>query len=347
MFGFGRRPPPNVSHSVWPSSIGGNAAALLAGIEDDHDGRGWWYYTVELEPGLVREGIYPPSLPMLPRVLLEQVDVAGADCLDIGTMEGLIAVVLKRRGAKHVLAVDAVDHCLGKLRAVQRAYDVDFDYRTVGLMYGLDRKIPERSFDLVNLSGFLYHVLSPLMILSGVRPLVKRDGILIVSTNVVVTDEYTMHFNDRGRMQVEPNTFWYLSVPLLDYLLRYLRLAPLELRFLAHESVVNVRGQDSYVFDKPSGYLSVACRAVDEPQATADDAWMGRSVTESWEYLDLVDWERVSRQPRSQIRLEARAELPRREDTGSVDLLAAIRTLGSVGAARTPRESHCLLLADV
>ena len=50
----------------------------------------WWYYSVELLPGVVTNGQYEDTFPMLPRLLLRQCGVEGADCLDIGTMEGLI-----------------------------------------------------------------------------------------------------------------------------------------------------------------------------------------------------------------------------------------------------------------
>jgi hypothetical protein len=76
-------------------------------------------------------------------------------------------------------------------------------------------------------SGPLYHVFSPLGVLCGLRPLVKRGGLMIVSTNVVVEDGYTMEFNNAGRTQAEQDTFWYPAVRLLDYTLRHLRLRPI------------------------------------------------------------------------------------------------------------------------
>src|SRR5271167_532319 len=131
------------------------------------------------------KGQHPPGMPMLPRVMLRDCEVEGKDCLDVGTMEALVPTLLARRRAKRVLAVDAVDHCVEKMERVRRAYGVDFDYRSVGLLYGLDEKLEGQSFDLINLSGVLYHVFSPLQILCGIRPLLKRNGLLVVSTNVV------------------------------------------------------------------------------------------------------------------------------------------------------------------
>src|SRR5438552_17516831 len=94
------------------------------------------------------------------------------------------------------------------------------------------RKSRRASFDVINLSGVLNHVFSPLMVLAGVRPLLKRNGLMIVSTNVVVDNGFTMQFNNAGRLQEEANTFWYLSVGALDYLLRYLKLAPIDCLYI-------------------------------------------------------------------------------------------------------------------
>ncbi|HEX3317135.1 MAG TPA: hypothetical protein VHR88_03890 [Solirubrobacteraceae bacterium] len=70
----------------------------------------WWYYGVELMPGLIAEGHYPGSLPMLPRLLLRRCDLGGMACLDMGCMEGLMPVLMTRGGAARVLAIDGVDH---------------------------------------------------------------------------------------------------------------------------------------------------------------------------------------------------------------------------------------------
>jgi SAM-dependent methyltransferase len=252
-------------------------------------------------------------------------------------------VLMRRGGADRVLAVDAVDHCLGKLAAVKRAYGVDFEYRNVGLMYELDSKLPGEAFDLVNLSGLLYHVLSPPLALCGVRPLLKRNGLLIVSTIVVDDDGLFMEFNAGGRLQEEPNTFWYVSVPLFDYLLRYLRLAPIDCVYLAH---ADLDWMDPPL-EKPTGYLAVACRAVDEPLPTSGDAWMPQSAQASWEYLNLCDWSRAERQEESSAGYAAGVDPSlARSDTRTVDLLAAVGAQGSWGLARSLEESHHLRLGD-
>ena len=62
-----------------------------------------------------------------------------------------------------------------------------------------------------------------------------------------------MEFNNAGRIQEEANTFWYVSVPLLDYMLRYLALAPIDCSFTWHSSLADPHVRQR--FDKPSGYI--------------------------------------------------------------------------------------------
>jgi 2-polyprenyl-3-methyl-5-hydroxy-6-metoxy-1,4-benzoquinol methylase len=303
----------------------------------------WWYYSIELLPGLITKGIYPCDLPMLPRLMLRKCDLRGSSCLDMGTMEGLIPTLMCRGGAREVVAIDAVNHCFEKLHAVQHYYGVKFSYRSVGLMYDLHEKFEGRSFDLINCSGLLYHVFSPLMLLCGVRPLLKRNGMMIVSTNVTVEDGYTMEFNNAGRMQPEANTFWYLSVKLLDYLLRYLKLAPIDALYIPHASV---NSEVKYVFDKPSGHLSVLCRANDEVIAAPEDAWMAESALTSWEYLGISS-DQLARQPISDIACKGEVDKAfYRTDTNTLDLWRAINEGDALQQTAQISESHVLRLTD-
>jgi 2-polyprenyl-3-methyl-5-hydroxy-6-metoxy-1,4-benzoquinol methylase len=305
---------------------------------------GWWYYSVELMPDMIAQGIYPPDLPMLPRMMLKRCELAGMTCLDLGSMEGLMPVLMRRGGARAVLATDAIPHCTEKMDAVQHYYGVDFDYKSVGLMYDLGKKLGGRGFDLINCSGLLYHVFSPLLVLAGMRSLLKKNGLLIVSTNVILDDSYRMTFNNAGRMQPEGNTFWYTSAKLLDYLLRYLKLAPLECLFFPH---TEIRSNVKYVFNETSGYLSVLCRAVDHILPTRDDEWMAESEQRSWEHRELVDWKQAERQPASDIKY--RGQIDRRymrEDIDCIDLSRAVEQGAPVLAAEQGSESHILRLAD-
>ncbi len=293
--------------------------------------KAWWYYSAELEPGRIARGQYEDSLPMLPRMMLRDVEVAGMDCLDVGTMEGMIPVLLAKRGA-YAMGTDENIRCIPKLSALRAAHGVDVRFFTPHSVYEMDETFKYEGFDLINLSGLLYHVVSPLMVLLGIRPLLKRNGLLIVSTNVIAEAGMYAEFNAHGRMQVEANTFWYPTMELLDYWLRMLRLQPIDSLFMPHAAVgkVMLNGiPNTYTFDKKSGYLSVICRAVDEaPQA---DGWMNAAIEMSVDFQRMTDWKRACAQPVSTISYLAPQN---------------VRGPRIVTTAKDHHDSHLLLLGD-
>ncbi|HMJ95061.1 MAG TPA: methyltransferase domain-containing protein [Thermoleophilaceae bacterium] len=300
--------------------------------------RAWWYYSVELLPGVVMPGSYPADLPMLPRVVLRRCEVADMSCLDLGTMEGVVPVLWRKRGARSVLGVDATNHCVGKMAAVRHYHEVDFGFRRVGLMYDLHRQLAGGSFDLVNCSGLLYHVFSPLAVLASARPLVKRGGLMVVSTNVTLDPDPVMDFNAGGRMHADGNTFWFTSVALLDYMLRYMRLVPIDCEFMPLKAWAGEESQRlgrNLDFEKPSGYLSVVCRAVDSVET---DVWMRNSEQTSIEYQGLTDWRLAQSQPRSEIRYDAK------EDPDDFDLVRTVHDRRPVMPPAAPLDSHLLAL---
>lgn len=288
----------------------------------------WWYYSVELAEGIITKGQYQAELPMVPRLLTRQVNLTGMDCLDLGSVEGLMPALMVRGGAGRVLATDFTNYCADKIVAVKKAFDVDFDFKSVGLMYDLHTKI-RGGFDYINCSGLLYHTWSPLDVLAGIRPLLKRNGIMLVSTNVLIEDEWTAEFNAAGRLNQETNTFWYLSVPTLDYLLRYLRLRPIDALVIPEADFHQpLRG----VISKRTGYVGVLCRADDT--AIDQDKWMARSVSESWEHRHRTDWHRAARQPESRIQLK----------TAELENPLAVGKIRRADYPALPDDSHLLRL---
>jgi 2-polyprenyl-3-methyl-5-hydroxy-6-metoxy-1,4-benzoquinol methylase len=263
----------------------------------------FWYYGIELLPGVATRGQFPETMPLLPRMLLRNCNLKGADCLDVGSMEGLIPVLMCRQGARRVLAADFNFHAYSKMVAVMRYYGVAFSFKRLGLLYDLANKIysPKwRGFDLVNLSGVLYHVFSPFHVLAGVRPLLKKDGLMIVSTNVINRDDFSMEFNNSGKLQSESNTFWYPSIDMFDYMLRYFQLAPIDCLYYKYPPQDEVRYSSKY----DAGYLSVVCRAVSDRGMAASDKWLSESVARSWEYL-LCNQKRIDAQASSIIKYGA------------------------------------------
>jgi SAM-dependent methyltransferase len=298
--------------------------------------KSWWYYGVELQPGLVTKGICPRELPMLPRMIARNVDMTGMDCLDVGAMEGLMSAMMRRKGADRVLALDAMPHCARKMEALKAAYDVAFDFREVGLMYDLARKLPgDGGFDLINFSGVGYHVFSPMHCLAGLRPLLKKNGLMIYGTNVMNRAGHSLEFNYRGRLQAEANTFWYHSVPMMEELARYFLLEPIDALYYPHTAV----NPATYVPGLDLGYLVMICRAVEESETT--DEWTRRSHRHSWEYQGLCDVRRMNAQPVSAIRYAG----PRNPPSTGLDLMAWVSKPEHVVESVTDlRDSHFLML---
>lgn len=306
--------------------------------------KSWWYYSVELLPGIMKTGIFPDDFPMLPRILMRNCILANADCLDLGSMEGLIPVLLARQGAKSVLATDASFHCYEKMAALKHYYNVNFNFQQIGSMYQLSDKLKSHGgFDFINLSGVLYHVFSPMHVLAGVRPLLKKNGLMIVSTNVINRPDFSMEFNDQGKLQTEGNTFWYPSVPLLEYMLRYFRLRPIDYLYYRYPAKDSVRYNDSF----DAGYLSVLCRASDNAPLEDQDEWGIRSAKGSWEISLLCDLDMLLQQSVSAI--QYRGELDQRflsVDKESIDLFEALHRSDPVGSAERAQDAHCLSLSD-
>jgi SAM-dependent methyltransferase len=277
---------------------------------------------------------------MLPRMLTRGADLTGMSCLDVGSMEGLMPAMMRRKGAARVLATDAIEHCTQKMAAVKQAYGVDFDFRRVGLAYEMSRKLKDQGgFDFINFSGVGYHVFSPMHCLAGLRPLLKRNGLMVIGTNCMIRDGYTMEFNDRGRLQRESNTFWYLSVPMLEYMARYFRLQPIDALCYPH-------GPNNPATYRPGldiGYVVMVCRAVDEDQVTDGDEWASRSRAQSWEWQALCDTAMMNAQPVSAITYQsARIAVP---PPGGIDVLDVVRRPEHIiPTVSDPRDSHTLLL---
>ena len=201
-----------------------------------------WYYTLELKPGVFTRGAEYPSAA-LNRELLRRATLLGRDACDIGTMEGLIPILLKRRGARSVVAMDAVD-LTERVRLVQECYGQRFEYyprislsrakdflsERANLSHYWGQARVERGFDVVVLTGVLYHVFSPLHLLGLVRTLLREGGLLILETAASCEDRYAQNwvFDGKGWIYPGGTDTWFVTLKLLDYFLRYLKLKPID-----------------------------------------------------------------------------------------------------------------------
>lgn len=316
-----------------------NNNELVASVLND-----WWYYSVELAPGIITKGMDAPEGPMLPRMMVRNCNLQGMECLDIGSMEGLIPAMMVRKGAKSVLATDALPHCEKKMNVLRKVYNVDFDFQEIGLLYDLSTKLQDHGgFDFINLSGVLYHVFSPMHVLAGIRPLLKKNGLIVISTNVLNREGHTLEFNKAGRLQQEANTFWYHSVPMLEELIRFFKLVPIDFLFSPHTPV----NPYAYVPGLESGYMSVVCRAVEGPEIENRDPWAARARMASWEYLSLCNGAMMAAQPTSAITYDGDEAL-KADDTTGLHLMDHINDPRRIVATVSdPKNSQFLHLSDM
>ena len=237
----------------------------------------YWYYTVELPDGRFTPGLNFNSIA-LTRNLLKVAKVEGSRCFDFGTMEALVPTLLAKRGARQVVAVDTCDFS-EKVELVKSLHGVQFEYYGHILLdntVAFAKSIGDR-FDIVVLSGILYHVFSPVHLLGYARSLARLGGLVIIETAAILDQAYTMQYNFLGDRYVYNWTdTWFMSVPLLDYLLRFSRLAPLDCVFFPQSNTQNLVR------------IGIACRATDKILADNSETLMVKS-TNNHDYRMIVE----------------------------------------------------------
>jgi hypothetical protein len=174
---------------------------------------------------------------------------------------------------------------------------------------------------------------------------VKKNGLFILSTIVVNEQSDVMHFNTGGKLQTEANTFWYPSIPLLEYFLRYFNLMPIDCLYSRHPS----SNPWLYVAGKECGNVSIVCRAVDAGGALpAGDSWAQRSMLGSWEYQGLSKQAVSHQSPASTIEYNIPDELQEQvARNGSIDVFLAVNEFGRrVVRAQSEQDTFFLKLGD-
>ena len=274
-----------------------------------------WYYSIEIEPGRFTDGRNFSNIH-LTRSALRNLSVKGLDCIDIGAMESLISILLFRRGAGRLVAYDRLD-LSERIGFLQEKLGVNFEYLCGFPLSELPGRLEGRAiFDVVMLSGVLYHMFDPLAGLLYARRLIREGGIMIVETAAAISPEHEAYFNTRGELMGGDN-FWALSVTCLDYLLRFARLKPLDCFYKGLKATKE--------FKWPLCRVCVPCLAVPGPPADEDDDWISRPQKPSFsEFLGSVD---LSSQGRPEIPYSSPREgLVRRKD-GSVKIYESIAAL--------------------
>jgi hypothetical protein len=256
-----------------------------------------WYYSIELEKGVFTKGHDHPNLSVT-RKLLRTVDFKGQDCLDIGTQEAIIPILLKKGGANRVVAYDRND-LTDKIELLQETYGTPFDYLAGLQLTDLPAKLDAsggRFFDLVVFSGVLYHMINPLGLLALVRGFSKVGGLFLIETAVMQHAEPKLVFNVKGKQYGFSSNYFVPTTTWLDYVLRMLCLRPLSVEYTGSNS------------DSAISRVAILCRSEDTPQPLEkDDEWMMAPFHQkTFSNESQVDWDGM-RQTRSNIELHSAA----------------------------------------
>jgi 2-polyprenyl-3-methyl-5-hydroxy-6-metoxy-1,4-benzoquinol methylase len=291
----------------------------------------FWYSTIELAPGVFTPGLNIPTVA-LTRAALRAIPLEGLSCLDVGSVEGVVPVLLARRGAREVVSYDRVDWS-SKVNFIKACYGASFRYIS-GMNYAdfqaQAMRLEAHPFDVVVFSGVLYHMFDPLGGLLRTRSLVRDGGLVVVETSALVNETMAMFFNADGWLLPPPNYF-VPSLACLDYLLRLSRLVPLDF--------INL-GLGGARLPADHARVCVVCRAVDTPQAFKGGEWDNHLISD---YRDYLNWQdTASDEPPVPLR-SLGSELVHRND-GTLDLLESVRSAEAYAA--TPRQT-VLYLDDV
>jgi tRNA (mo5U34)-methyltransferase len=300
-----------------------------------------WYYKIELEPGVVTEGKdYPGQIPI--RRLLRGIDVAGRRCLDVGAMEGTMSILMERRGAARVVAYDRMPND-EKIKTVRDKLGARFEYVAGMELPDMPRAVSQDGspFDVVLCGGLLYHAFDPLTALCRVRGMVRPGGLLLLETAAVLEKGYGMYFNAQGEIYDHHGHYWFPSVGCLDYLVRYLRLRPLDCCYVYEGYRNGAKRRHRTV------RVAIVLRAETAILAASDDEWMKtqHDFDSVRNFFGLVDWLSNSNLPPVAYTLQ-NAGLSYRRDPECVDVESSLDSLPSVD---TPEHAHLttLRLADL
>ena len=142
-------------------------------------------------------------------------------------------------------------------------------------------RLVNRPFDLIVFSGVLYHMYDPMQGLALIRSLVRTGGQVVIETAAALSDEHVGYFNALGANASDTHDYWTLSLPLLDYLLRYFRFKPLDCAYFPYEA--------------PNGRqmvrVAIACLAMEQQLPAPEDQWMIAVMGQRDDETEYPNWD--------------------------------------------------------
>jgi 2-polyprenyl-3-methyl-5-hydroxy-6-metoxy-1,4-benzoquinol methylase len=186
-----------------------------------------WFHAIDFGDGRVSPGRFGPGTPPNYTLFgvfewLRALALEGTRAVDVGTMDGLVAFVMKALGARQVIATDLAPRAT--FEAARAALGLDIDYRVPLPVLELPAALAADRADVVVMAGVLYHVFDPLAVLVACREALRRDGFLIVETMYLFDEgQARMSFSPAdtsGRGVETANVFWRPSKRALEGMLQ-------------------------------------------------------------------------------------------------------------------------------
>lgn len=170
-----------------------------------------WFHSIDLG-GFVTPGIKAHEILKAEAETVFSYPVAGRSFLDVGAWDGYFSFEAERRGAARVLATD--HFCWGGAGWGTKA---GFDFARAALGSRIEAReldlfdiTPDAvgMFDVVLLSGVLYHVTDPLAVLRQVAKV--ATGCVVVETvlGAMENPEPAMSFLHAAGYNNDPTNFW-------------------------------------------------------------------------------------------------------------------------------------------
>lgn len=240
-----------------------------------------WYYSIEMAPGKLTSGQTFSNVAAT-RVLLARVELENQSCLDIGCMEGLLSTLMKRQGARTVTAYDRPSALTNRIEDVKERFGVQFDFISGFPLSDLPARLDFKTFDVVVISGVLYHLFSPLTGLAVARGLLRNGGIAIIESAAIVDGAAAMHWNNNMRFTGE--SYFFPSVTCLDYFARFLRMEIIDAAYIDSHMVGGMQ----------VARVAFACRATSSPQGDPNDIVLNGTFHTEIDLAEHLSWDRCT-----------------------------------------------------
>lgn len=239
-----------------------------------------WYHNFQLPDGETIAGRKNGNASVVRRAFTG-LDLTGRNCVDLGTMDGLYAILMKQMGARKVLAFDRMNRDR-YIHIVRELYGHDFGYYP-GLHFENVPEICLTQFkalaDFVNFAGILYHMLDPMRGIGLVRAMVRRGGMVLLDVPAIVSEESTLYFNHDWKFYTH-GTYFVPTVFLLEKMVQ----------LMGFEIVDGNFARQGHLNKKPLVRIALMLRAGNFPLIHGEEtpAWVrDYTLADFAEFLDL------------------------------------------------------------